>query len=150
MNKEDHPDPLRAQIYAKMQEKTTEELLEIWEQHNRNIWTELAFDVIREILQTRIGEVPEPAITAPVEKEEAEDSSARRVRLAIWARSLSGFVMGIAVLISITQLVTGLSQDLSFGSFIIMMLGAFQTVLVGAAFFVILQAAAELLILQRV
>src|SRR5262249_48881813 len=63
-------DELRDQIYNNMNMKDTDELLEIWQTNNRYEWTDMAFDVIRQILQKRIGELPEQ--NEPVYEEEAE------------------------------------------------------------------------------
>ncbi len=49
---------LRNPIRQSMELKDTEELLEIWKNNNRTAWTDLAFDVVREILEERIGELP--------------------------------------------------------------------------------------------
>jgi hypothetical protein len=38
--------------------KETDELVEIWETNDRVAWTELAFDVVQEILRNRLGELP--------------------------------------------------------------------------------------------
>ena len=51
-------DPLYAQIYNKLQEKETEELLEIWQQNNRDEWSDNAFTAIHEILFERMGSDP--------------------------------------------------------------------------------------------
>jgi hypothetical protein len=50
---------LRDEIYANMQLKTTAELLKIWEENDRDEWTPLAFDVVKEILFHRTGAVPD-------------------------------------------------------------------------------------------
>jgi hypothetical protein len=51
-------DPIYRQIYNTLNLKTTEELIEIWQTNDRVDWTDTAFDVIREILQERLGELP--------------------------------------------------------------------------------------------
>ena len=69
-------DDLHRQIYGNMNFKDTEELLEIWKKNNREVWTATAFDVVREILEERIGELPpqgEPIFTYPEEKESEMD-----------------------------------------------------------------------------
>jgi hypothetical protein len=38
--------------------KETEELLAIWQKNDRAEWSETTFDVLQEILQQRIGEIP--------------------------------------------------------------------------------------------
>jgi hypothetical protein len=49
---------LRKQIYGNMNLKETEDLVEIWQENDRKEWSDLAFDVIREILVNRLGELP--------------------------------------------------------------------------------------------
>lgn len=66
-------DDLRDQIYNNMKMKDTDELLDIWQTNNRFEWTDMAFDVIRQILQKRIGELPEQ--NEPVYEEETEDDT---------------------------------------------------------------------------
>jgi hypothetical protein len=51
-------DDFRKQIYNTLKLKETDELVEIWKINDRVEWSELAFDVIREILQQRLGEIP--------------------------------------------------------------------------------------------
>jgi hypothetical protein len=51
-------DDLRNQIRNNLDLKDPDELLEIWETNNRAEWSDTAFDVLREILQQRMGEVP--------------------------------------------------------------------------------------------
>jgi hypothetical protein len=49
---------LRKEIYNQLDLKDTDELVEIWETNDREVWSETAFDVIREILEGRLGKVP--------------------------------------------------------------------------------------------
>jgi len=49
---------LRQQIYTRLSQKETAELVEMWQTNDRATWTEMAFDVIREILQERLVELP--------------------------------------------------------------------------------------------
>lgn len=44
---------LREQIYKKFDEKETNELLEIWQTNNRIEWSDLAFEVLEEVLKQR-------------------------------------------------------------------------------------------------
>jgi DNA-directed RNA polymerase subunit M/transcription elongation factor TFIIS len=66
-------DDLRDQIYNNMNMKDTDELLDIWQTNNRFEWTAMAFDAVRQILQNRIGQLPEQ--NEPVYKEETEDDT---------------------------------------------------------------------------
>ena len=49
---------LRQETYENMDGMDTEELLEIWRKANRAEWTDMAFEVVRQILMERIGQVP--------------------------------------------------------------------------------------------
>ena len=49
---------IRREIFNNLNLKDTEELLEIWQTNDRVDWADEAFDVMREILQARLGEVP--------------------------------------------------------------------------------------------
>jgi hypothetical protein len=55
----DNWDDLRTDIYDNMQLKTTEELRSILEEHDREAWSDLAFEIVKEILIKRTGEVPQ-------------------------------------------------------------------------------------------
>jgi len=61
-------DSLYDQIYKKLQEKETEELLEIWQENNRDEWSDNAFAAIYEILLERLGSEP-PSQQPPPEAE---------------------------------------------------------------------------------
>ncbi len=54
----DSADELRSQIYNNMQLKTTEELMLILEHDDREEWSELAFEVVKQILVQRTGKHP--------------------------------------------------------------------------------------------
>jgi hypothetical protein len=49
---------LREQIFNSMNIRETDDLIEIWKAHNISEWSELAFDVVKEILIERLGELP--------------------------------------------------------------------------------------------
>ena len=49
---------LKEQIYKNMNLKETDELLEIWQKNDRMEWSNTAFEVIKEILMERLGEIP--------------------------------------------------------------------------------------------
>ena len=51
-------DNLRNQIYSNLNLKPTDELIEIWQKNDRVEWTETTFEVLQEILQERLGELP--------------------------------------------------------------------------------------------
>jgi hypothetical protein len=62
----------KQQIQQRMQEKDTEELLDIWKRNDRSEWTDVAFEVVREILVERIGEAP-PQNTPGTDVSDEED-----------------------------------------------------------------------------
>jgi hypothetical protein len=64
-------DPFRDSIVESMSMKETDELVKIWQAHDPEEWTETAYEVIAEILQERLGEVP--AITGVVEEDVDEE-----------------------------------------------------------------------------
>jgi len=49
---------LHNQIYNNFDAKETEELLEIWRTNNRVEWSELAFEILEEVLRKRINDLP--------------------------------------------------------------------------------------------
>lgn len=56
------PDPndlLHNSVYQSMQNKSTQELLEIWRDNDRVTWTEDTFSILQEILLERLGTIPE-------------------------------------------------------------------------------------------
>ncbi len=50
---------LRQQTYENMDDMETETLIEIWQEADREEWTDVAFEVVQQILLERIGEIPE-------------------------------------------------------------------------------------------
>lgn len=70
-------DDFRRQMRANFEEKDTLELLSIWQANNRADWSDLAFEVIEEILRERLAELPAQDAPAyehqPVEVEEQEE-----------------------------------------------------------------------------
>ena len=52
-------DPLRPKIYQSIDEKGTQELLEIWRTGKREKWKGTAFDIVEEILLRRLGKLPD-------------------------------------------------------------------------------------------
>ncbi len=54
-------DDFRSQVFNTLNQKETQDLIETWQENDRVEWSDLAFDVIKEILQTRLGEIPPQA-----------------------------------------------------------------------------------------
>ena len=66
---------LRKQVYANLNSKDTEELLDIWKTNDRVEWSDLAFEVLEEILSQRVDNLPkqnEPILEYD-EEEETDD-----------------------------------------------------------------------------
>jgi len=51
-------DNLRKQVYESLNRKETDELIKIWIINNHVEWSETAFDVTKEILEQRLGDLP--------------------------------------------------------------------------------------------
>ncbi len=70
---------MKAQIQDHLQLMETDDLLAHWRQADHEAWTDLAFEVMREILVERLGEIPaqesEPSQTAPLETSPREKPS---------------------------------------------------------------------------
>lgn len=61
-------------IRRSMEEKTTEELLQIWQKNDRTEYTEAAFGIIRQILNDR-GDKPPPQLLEGTKEEESSPAS---------------------------------------------------------------------------
>ncbi len=144
---------LKDQIRSKMQEKDTQELITIWKKNDQTEWHEEAFDVIREILLKRTGELPAQGPVADAESASAEEPDEQDVsynynRLtaaAHWASTLSWWLLGLGLVYSAAQL---LYVVLVRGSLTIVGLVAsvamwLLVAAVVAFFFVLLQVIAE-------
>jgi len=65
-------DDLRIQIFRNLDLKETDELLDIWKTNDRVEWSDLAFDIMKEVLNKRMGDLPpqnEPILEYQEEKE---------------------------------------------------------------------------------
>ncbi len=57
---------LREQIYNELNLRETNDLLEIWQTNNRTEWSDIAFEIIKQILTERGLKIPEQ--DAPVDE----------------------------------------------------------------------------------
>lgn len=67
---------LYQQVYSSLNLKETDELVEIWQTNDRVEWSQTAFDVIQDILQERLGELPpqdEPVLEYTEDDDEEDD-----------------------------------------------------------------------------
>lgn len=77
-------DDFKKQVYNSLSLKETDELEEIWLKHDKAEWTDTAFDVVKEILLNRLGELPthwEPRVPPP-----------QSSHLTLWAPKSIGFI----------------------------------------------------------
>jgi hypothetical protein len=58
MSKKPEEITFRNGIYERMNLKETDELLEIWRYGDRDEWTDIALDIVKEILIDRLGKIP--------------------------------------------------------------------------------------------
>jgi hypothetical protein len=143
----------KRQIRSRMEEKTTEELAEIWQKNDRTEWSAEAFEVIREILLDRLGELPPQIMTE--ESDDTDDADdiyhnpSRILKIASWAVVLSWFFLALGVVLFIGVIRIGIlrfaaptSMD-DLISTLYAVLSPFVIPLVSFFFFVLLQAVAE-------
>jgi hypothetical protein len=74
------PENPRNEIYHNLNLRETEDLVQIWQENNRYEWTEEAMQIVGEILQARLGELPPqnaPTLETPPAKDKyrVEDGS---------------------------------------------------------------------------
>jgi len=97
---------LRAQIRLNQSIKETDELIEIWQNHDLNEWSELTFDAIKEILIERQVVLP-PQVKS--NEQESNIDAEMKVNLVYWlARFGWGFGMLdclIAVLLLLSMVI---------------------------------------------
>ncbi len=61
---------IRHEIYDSMNLKTTQELQQIWQEQDKEEWTEEAFEIVKQILMQRTGEIPsQPDTSHPFPEE---------------------------------------------------------------------------------
>jgi hypothetical protein len=70
----------RNQVFASLRLKETDELIEIWQNNNHSEWSETAFDVIQQILRTRLGQLPpqDTPIYKPIEQDTNDESDFKK------------------------------------------------------------------------
>jgi tetratricopeptide (TPR) repeat protein len=78
---------MKNQIQDSLRLRETNDLLEIWRRADHDEWTELAFEVVQEILLERLGEIPaaeaqepEPEVIEPTRTPEPEPPSAEEIQ----------------------------------------------------------------------
>lgn len=149
MNSQD--DTLNQNIYNVMEQKSTQELLEIWWANDRDEWTDDAFEIIGTILLKRLGFLPKQAdIQSEIDDEiEFLHNRSWLVKIAVWSRKLSWIILAIWALLSIFVVVIGVIDEFSSGWFSWYLLAwsianalinAFSYLLTSLFFFIVLQS----------
>jgi hypothetical protein len=156
---ESHKSARYEQILSSMQERSTEELLEIWHANDRESWSEEAFEAIRQVLEQRLGKVPEQGETPEIggEVEEGEDeqvedtyhSPTRIIKLVTWADTLSWVVLVIYGLNFLRYLSTSIWPKLSgyegdWFYIASMLLSSLDSLITGFFIFLVLRFASEI------
>src|SRR5258708_34749823 len=144
-------------LRQKMQEKDTEELLEIWKKNDRTEWTDIAFEVIRETLIERTGEVP-PQNEFSSNLRELDESEAdgdtyhspRRIaNIASIALPLSWFFLAWGIVFAVAMVIQELPRlgydlnNLAIPSLLSALFVPSLPILLGILLFVLCRAVAE-------
>lgn len=111
---EPHNDLLKQEIFRRMKDKETEELLEIWKKNDRGEWSDDAFAAIHDILLERLGKVPEQGEkTEPRNDSPASEyylrgpyhSQKKLLGIASWSNVLSWILLSIGAIIAIIRII---------------------------------------------
>lgn len=144
-------------LQRQLQERETEELVNIWQTNDRQTWTPEAFEAIRAILLDRLGSLPPQNAPTTQETVLPENESpadtyhnfARLVRIASWAALLSKAFLVLGTLIGLAGVATTFIGEASrFAgfdplAFFASLLNVLLIACISLFFFVLLQATAE-------
>lgn len=153
MKRSPEVDTLRDQIRQSMLSRETDELLEIWRLQDHSEYTDDAFEVVHEILLDRLGQIP-PGQELPMENqpdskgENPYHDDSRLVAIAVWAKIISWFVLGVFLLSFIGRVVLEIQASADYEIIIDLFqlwtwLGFLTTPALGLTFFLVLQAVSE-------
>ncbi len=110
MNKPSENKSFQEKLIDRMQEKETEELIAIWQENNRDAWTEEAFKAIELVIIERLGKLPER------KKPESEDEDQNKLpgleyptdRKLFWiadlSNSLSWIILAVGIIYALAKL----------------------------------------------
>jgi len=148
MSTDAEKDMMRKQIYERMNFKETGELLEIWRKGDREEWTESAFDVIKEILLDRLGEIPpeeeKQGVSVSAQNKRAYHSEKKLLLISSWANILSWIVLVLYITIFIVRVVLEIQKTIMGIPFnlpqIYSWLGIFSSLIFSLIYFLLLQA----------
>ncbi len=157
-------DAYKSQIYFRMDEKDTNELLDIWEENNRAAWTDEAFEAIKAILMKRLGSVPEQEEAKDEEDELLDDEEKipekyPNERKLIWIAELAGklawIYLGVAVINTLYQFYNflfiethpGIFGTINFSEFLQFSLKEADPLIFAVAVYVLMRAVTEIIYL---
>jgi len=149
----DNPNSMREMIYSNLQLKDTEELIEIWTQNDHEVWTDEAFDIIRELLLKRIGHLPEQ--NRPEQSEEQVDlyhNPETLLKIASGAKEFSWIIVIVSSLFLCGNLYQFVNPNIAYFSQSALPYLPYLTIAIlmplgGIFCFIVLQAIAELIYL---
>ncbi len=108
---EEKENSLRDEIYARMSERDTEDLIEIYEENDLEGRTEESLEIVRQILVERLGELPEQdddededKLPSPYEEAFGFPQDKTLYRLADGASRLAGVFLTVAVINALLKL----------------------------------------------
>jgi hypothetical protein len=111
-------DEFRKQLYGNFNNKSTDELIEIWQTNNRTEWSEMTFDVIREILLERLPVLPSQDGPSPkaadIDKEKEKLEKQNEKPKFNWLLPLYGaigFGIGFALMGAIMLTIYNIAQN---------------------------------------
>jgi len=148
MSQQNHAPSLRDSVYSGMKKKSTEELLGILSEGDREEWTDLAFEAIHEILAERLGDVSlqdapataDPGNLAEDDRDTYHDPNVM-VTVCSRARTLAWVILVASVVIWLVNVMGSLSA--AAGSFaglqlVSLLLPTAFTLVTGTFYFLVL------------
>jgi len=148
MSDEEEKNALRRQVFERMNFKETDELLAIWRKGDHEEWTDTALDVVKEILLSRLGEIPaeEENIEQQIENQSnvASRGEKKLAFISFLANLLSWIVLVLYTIIFVVRVILGI-QDIAAGvpfnlQQIYGWLGILSSLVFSFIYFVVLQA----------
>lgn len=138
------------QIRQTLDLKSTEELIEVWQNGDRAEWSEEAFGAIQEILQDRLGGLPlregEVKNETSLEEDETYHDFDQVTRIAYLAKVLSWIILGLLAVYLVGDVVV-FALDVNSNAYVgrpwYLYRGWLLPIIYGGFFFVILQAVAH-------
>jgi ABC-type multidrug transport system fused ATPase/permease subunit len=148
------------QLRRTLDQKDTEELIEIWQRNDRDAWSDGAFDAIRIILQERIGELPPQEFIKnnhenidDVERDQVEEPADkyfdldRLISTSTQSQYLAWFFLVFAG-VSLVFVIYMSAQQIQSGNFMYFLptiISSFLSILLAGFFFVFLKALSEII-----